>query len=233
VKPNVTRVVGGVVALAVVLVAVVFVLIRALPTREKLYEGKPFQTWFDQSQGADAASRGAAESVLKSKVVPDLLEVAERDSDPAWRVWLVDSLGQLQGVEIDFLPAVMRRLRAMHRLSYLAKLDPRIEPFLLGKITDADPRVREAAAVGLCRMKVAAPKIVPTLLKWFDAMGDDDEDGVMMIMPLLAGYGDASRAAVPHLVKLLKSPAKGVPYAAKSALEKIDPEALKTAAPAL
>lgn len=226
-KRRLLRIGLGILGAVLLLVGAGWVLVRLLPTREPLYAGRPFKHWLDESRVA--ATRAQAEQVLTNTVVPALVATAEHDTDPAWRTWLVDRLNSLPGVEVTHLPADVRRGRALYWLSLVGHTDARIEPFLIGKLNDSNPPTRLIAAQGLCRMRVDAAIIVPTLVRWLAALAPEDEDDAMIIMPLLAGYGPAARAAAPHLVKLLASNGKGVAPSARYALERIDPEALKTA----
>jgi HEAT repeat protein len=176
--------------------------------------------WVEQLHSADGDARKRAEDMITSTVIPRVIDVAEHDTDSAWRPWLVRNLNELPGVDITFEVAYARRVYAVLSLGTIGPLARQAEPFLLERLKAPDVGTRMAAARALSDLKTPAPKLVPTLIEWLNSDSDDVQMGAMNI---LGNYGKDSHAAIPRLIQLLKSPDKGVPETARDTLERIDP----------
>ena len=102
-------------------------------------------------------------------------------------------------------------------------------PFLIECLKDHEIRVRDIAAWSLWRIardgeRPPADQVVPALTGCLDASAPRLLR--MRTMLALEVYGDQARPAVPHLLKALADPDRGVRESATNALEQIAPDLL-------
>jgi|GEM_PF-6513186 len=155
---------------------------------------------------ADSSVRAAAAGILgnygafAADAVPALRRRAS-DSDAEVRLWVVQALSALGGVEL---------------------LDA-----LVAALSDADPRVRAAAAAGLGIPSTKARRGVPALVK---ALGDSDETvrtAAARAFITMSGRVTAPEA-VPPLLGMLSAESAGLRAAAAGALGQLgDPRAVE------
>lgn len=204
-------------------------LIHLLGDREVLYAGKNESYWIEQAKQKDAFLPGETTyRTINQIIIPQLARTLLQDTnDSPLRIWLVNALNCLPGVNIYFSTAPTRRGNAALFLGQLGPAAQAAAPALLQAFKGTDPIVREPAAVALGKLQVDPPNTVPFLIACLDNpdLAEAAADG-------LGEYGALAKTAVPKLMVLAKTREKELRHAAFKALQAIDPGAVPpTAAP--
>jgi HEAT repeat protein len=205
-----------------VLCGLVWLLSLALGDRVSLYQGKPIDYWSERLNSQDATARNQANAMLNTEIIPRLTNIMFRDTnDSRLRLALVEKLNNLPGILIYCTPADSRRASAARELGELGLAARAAGPVLLQALTGNDGAVRGAAAVALGKTHCEPERVIPLLMALLDDQELNDEAA-----EALGEFGPLSKAAVPKLISLLKTPDKDLRHAVKEALKKIDPAAV-------
>jgi hypothetical protein len=205
-----------------VLVGGVFVLIKAIGGHERLYQGKPLRRWIEEANSPEVAVSNGACVVLSAEIVPQLVRTMFEDrNDSKLRLFLIDQLNGLPGVNIHFTSAEGRRAYAAQCLGQLGRHGEPAIPELIAALKSKDSVVRPAAARALGDIRSQPDKIIPLLMSYLE----DPQDVVPeAAVEALGQFGGLSKAAVPKLLELYKLPDKDMHAAVAVALKRIDPE---------
>ena len=218
------RLLAGVGAGLVMVVAGIWILIRALANHEPLYQGKEIAYWREQLASDRPASVSEAKGLLQSFIIPQLTHQMFNDTnDSDFRIFLMDKLDSLPGVTVDFFSADSRRIQAIKDLASLGPLARAATPALVEAVRSQDPLLCAPAATALAEIQADPETAIPALI---GSLTDHDGNGRPETVDALAEYGPKARAAVPLLIKLLPDrSSKEIRSAVPRALRKIDPEA--------
>jgi HEAT repeat protein len=222
-KKSVTNILLGVLTAAVIFVAVIFVLSKSLGNMQipPMYGGKPMEYWQQQLYGRDAAASNTAFAVISAQVFPQLEDAMFHDThDSALRVWAVNALNNLPGVQIDYTEADARRAAAAASLGDFGPAAKSAVPELIKALKGGDALVRVSVVTALGKIHANPETVIPLLIPYLE---DDGLD--VAAAYALAEYGNLAKAAVPKLLPLLNAKDDDDQAAAKAALLKIDPEA--------
>jgi hypothetical protein len=225
-KNSIKRVALGVAVGVGLMVGVVWVLSRTLGnTAQYLYAGKPIQYWQAQLNGHDADASNEAFAMVNGQVIPELTQQMFHDTnDSRLRLFLVETLNGLPGVEIHYFEAGSRRAYAAQNIGELGPPARAAVPRLIEALKGKDTVVHEAAVAALGKIHSDPEVVIPLLIGYLDDDSINDEAALA-----LAGYGSLAKAAVPKIIPLLHAPDKDAQAAGKEALRKIDPEAYTNA----
>jgi len=221
-KHRVRRITLGVLVGMVLLVGVVWLLTRTLGnTPQYLYAGKPIKYWQEQFNAGEPGASNAALAVVNNQVIPQLTETMFHDTnDSSVRLFLIQTLNQLPGVQIYFMEAGARRAEAAENIGELGPGAKSAVPALVQALKGSDMIVHEEAIRALGKIHSEPEVMIPLLMGYLDDENLNDEAALA-----LANYGSLAKAAVPKIIPLLHAPDKDAQAAATEALKKIDPEA--------
>jgi HEAT repeat protein len=225
-KNSMRRVALGVLVGLVLLVGASWVLILALGNAARsVYAGKSLSDWRVILTSPDAAASNKAAVVVNSRVIPELTEAMFHDTnDSKLRIWLIDTLNQLPGVQIVFTEADGRRVCAADEIGELGPGAKAAIPALLQALKGSDEVVRGPAIAALGEIHSEPDQLIPLLTGYLDDDKLNDEAA-----KALGNYGVLAKAAVPKILPMLHAPDKDARAAAAEALQKIDPEAYSNA----
>ncbi len=195
-------------------------LIRTLGYHESTYQGKPFRYWVEAANHSPPALSNEACLVLETQVVPELIQTMFHDTnDSSLRLFLIENLNGLPGVNIHFTPADGRRAYAAQRLGQLGPHGQPVVPELIKALKAKDAIVRPVAAKALGDIHAEPETVIPLLV----SLLDDPQDGVPeAAAEALGEFGNLAKAALPKLLELLKLPDKDLHVAVTVALKQID-----------
>lgn len=222
--PRLKRILIGVVIGSAVLAGGIWVMIHTLGNYDdERYEGKPLSYWLEQAESREAATSNHARALLEALVIPQLTARMFCDTnDSSLRLGLIDQLNNLPGVQILYLPAESRRVRAANSLGDIGPRARAAIPDLIKALKGNDAAVQGPAANALGRIHSEPDKIIPMLIQCLDSPVQGVPEGAA---EGLGEFGPLSKAAVPKLTELLKVRDKDLLRAVRSALKEIDPEA--------
>jgi hypothetical protein len=225
-KNSIKRVAIGVLTGFVLLASAVWLLSRILGnTVPNLYAGKPIPYWRAQLNGHDQGASNEAFAIVNSQVIPQLTDRMFHDTnDSRLRLFLVETLNELPGVQINYFEAGSRRSSAAVNLGELGPPAKSSVPALIQALKGKDTMVHESAVVALGKIHSDPEVVIPLLTGYLDDDSVNDEAALA-----LAEYGSLAKAAVPKIVPLLQAPDKDARVAGEVALKKIDPEAYANA----
>jgi hypothetical protein len=225
-KHSVRRVAFGVGVGFALLVGVIWLLIARLGnTAPDLYAGKQLTYWQEQLNGNDTRRSNEAFTVVKSQVIPQLLDRMFHDTnDSRLRIFLVETLDGLPGVQIYFTQADTRRMNAAQSIGELGPVAQSAVPALLQALRGKDAAVHGAVIEALGKIHSEPQVVIPLLIGYLEDEHLNDEAALA-----LANYGSLAKAAVPKIVPMLHAQDKDARYAATKALRQIDPEAYQSA----
>lgn len=190
-----------------------------------MFGGKPIEYWQAQLNGHDVGASNAAFLMANTRIIPELTDAMFHDTnDSRLRIFLIDTLNQLPGVQIYFLDAAGRRIEAAQTIGGLGPDAKSAVPALLLALKGNDDAVRGAAISALGEIHSEPETIIPLLITYLDNGNLNDEAA-----KALGNYGVSAKAAVPKILPLLHAPDKDARAAAAQALLKIDPEAYTNA----
>lgn len=162
---------------------------------------------------------------MNSRLIPELTDAMFHDTnDSRLRIFLIDSLNQLPGVQVYFAHADGRRIEAAETIGELGPAAKSAIPALLQALKGNDAAVRSAAISALGEIHSEPETIIPLLTTYLDNENLNDEAA-----KALGDYGALAKAAVPKIVPMLHAPDKDARAAAAEALLKIDSEAYTNA----
>jgi hypothetical protein len=223
VKERALRILVGVLAGLLLLAVSIWVLGKALGNRHfpAFYAGRTMDDWEQQLYGNNAAASNAAFAIIQSQVIPQFVEAMLHDTnDSPARLALIETVGSLPGIEIDYLKARYRRAEAA---SYLGELGPAAKsalPDLIRALKGDDPAFRQIVITSLGKIHSDPDTVIPVLIPYLE-----DENLDAAAANALAEFGSLAKAAVPKLLPLLHAQDDDDQVAAQNALLKIDPEA--------
>jgi hypothetical protein len=114
---------------------------RTLGTKMPLYEGKTIEYWSGELTNRDAGASNRAATVIASEIIPALTnEVVNDTSDSRLKVFIIDELNQLPGVQVDFVGAEQRRASAVMDLGSLGPRAQAAKPMLLDLQKNKPPK---------------------------------------------------------------------------------------------
>ena len=208
------------------LVIVVWLLTLTLGnTPQYLYAGKPMQYWQEQLSSHDTGASNQAFAVVNSRMIPQLTDTMFHDTnDSSLRLFLIETLNGLPGVQIYFTEAGGRRANAARTIGELGPVAKPAVPVLVQALKAQDTMVHEAAISALGRIHSDPDVVIPLLIGYLEDDNLNDEAALA-----LANYGSLAKAAVPKIIPLLHAQDKDAQAAAKDALKKTDPEAYMSA----
>jgi HEAT repeat protein len=220
---RVKRLALGVVIGFAVLAGGVWILIHTLGDHETMYQGKPFTYWLEQAESHELALSNQACQVVQSAVMPELLNCLFADTnDSPVRVFLIEQLNALPGVNIIFTRTEGRRTEAANSLGELGAHARSAIPDLIRAIKGRDPVVRAPATKALGEIQCEPDTIIPLLTGLLDDPQDDMPEAAA---EALGKFGARSAAAIPKLLELFKVKDKDLHHAVTEALKHIDPAA--------
>jgi len=221
VKKRIARLSIGVVIGLFIFAGVIWVLSLSLGDHETLYAGKSLNDWGQQLKSHDAASSNQAYQALNTRIIPALVEQMHHDTnDSKLRLWLIDTLNVLPGVQIRFTEAEDRQFLAPVRIGNFGPPAKAAVPTLIQVLKGPDARLYEPAIEALGNIHSEADLVIPLLISYLTNKDLDDEAATA-----LGNYGSLAREAYPKIVPLLKANDDDARRAAHIALKKIDPEA--------
>jgi hypothetical protein len=190
-----------------------------------VFAGKPIEYWQAQLNGHDAGASNEAFVMANTRIIPELTDAMFHDTnDSRLRIFLIDALNQLPGVQIYFLDADGRRIDAAQTIGELGPAAKSAIPALLQALKGNDTAVRGAAISALGEIHSEPEVIIPLLITCLDNDNLNAEAA-----KALGNYGVLAKAAVPKIVPMLHVPDKDARVASAEALLKIDPEAYTNA----
>ena len=217
-KRQLFRILASVAAGLISLTACIAALTFVLGDREPVYRGKTVYDW-SQQLNSNATTSNQAIALIRQDVIPQLTHTMLSDTnDSTLRLWLIENLNKLPGVNIFYRTADSRRQYAAECLGEFGEgAEPAFQP-LLQAFQGSDSPVKGAAARSLGKIRTHVSTVVPLLVH---ALDDDNlrEDAA----EALGNFGAASAEAVPHLTKLLEVRDKELHRAVVDALQKISP----------
>lgn len=210
----------------VILVAVIWVLSLTLGMRETLYQGEPIVFWQKACLSTNSTERSQAITLLQGTILPDLTGTMFHDrEDSQLRIWAIDLLNGMPGIEIEYVPAPGRRARAAAALGNFGPPAAPAVPSLIEALNGRDSAVHRQAAIALGKIHSDPDMVIPLLTQCLS--GQDVPDAAAIG---LAGFGPAARPAVPELLAHFDSRDDDLRKAVWFALQGIDPEAFIRAA---
>src|SRR5262245_51382151 len=148
---SLTRVAIGIVVGLFLLVGVGWLLTHSLgDTVPSLYAGKPISYWQQQLNGHDTGASNEAFAVVKSQVIPQLIDHMFHDTnDSRVRIFLVETLNSLPRVQIYFTQADGRRAYAALSIGEFGPSAQSAIPALLQALKGQDTVVHGAVIEAL------------------------------------------------------------------------------------
>lgn len=199
----------------------IWVLIQTLGEREVLYQGKSLYDWSEQIKSQSTTASNQASLVLNQEIIPRLTKTMFGDTnDSSLRIWLVENLNTLPGVNILFRAADSRRAGAAAGFGEFGPPAEAAVPALLQALQGRDLAVRGPAAVSLGKIRGKPDVVIPLLIRYLE-----EDDLRESAAEALGEFGSLSKAAVPKLLLLFKVPDKDLHHAVEEALKSIDPDA--------
>jgi hypothetical protein len=182
--------------------------------------GRANEYWQKQLNSPDAGASNQAFVTINARIIPQLIDRMFHDThDSKLRVSLVNVLNGLPGVQIDFMPADLRRVSAVVCVGDFGPAARDAVPDLIKALKGYDPVVYNPAISALGKIHSDPDTVIPLLITCLDNSGLSNEAAFA-----LAGYGGLANAAVPKIIPMLKF-GDDAQEAARYALLKIDPEA--------
>jgi hypothetical protein len=221
-KSSVRHITLGVLVGIALLVVVAWLLTLTLGNiPQYLYAGKPMQYWQEQLSSRDTGASNEALVVVNSRVIPQLTDIMFHETnDSSLRLFLIEVLNSLPGVQIYFTPAGGRRANAAWSIRELGPAAKPAVPVLVQALKGKDAIVHQAAISALGNIHSDPDLVIPLLIGYLEDDNLNDEAALA-----LANYGSLAKAAVPKIIPLLHAADKDAQAAAVEALKKIDPEA--------
>jgi HEAT repeats len=212
---------GVLVGIALLVIAARLLTLTLGNTPQYLYAGKPMQYWQEQLSSHDMGASNEAFVVVNSRVMPQLTDTMFHDTnDSSPRLFLIEALNTLPGVQIYFNPAAVRRASAAQSIGALGPAAKPAVPALVQALKGKDASVHQAAISALGNIHSDPDLVIPLLIGYLEDDNLNDEAALA-----LANYGSLAKAAVPKIIPLLHAPDKDAQAAAREALKRIDPEA--------
>jgi hypothetical protein len=175
--------------------------------------------------GHDTGRSNEAFAVVNRQVIPQLLDRLFRDTnDSSLRIFLVERLNGLPGVQIYFTQANGRRVNAAQSIGGLGPGAQSAIPALVQALKGKDAVVHGAAIEALGKIHSDPQVVIPLLIGYLEDENLNDEAALA-----LGDYGSLAKAAVPKIIPLLHARDKDARRAATEALKQIDPEAYLSA----
>ena len=223
---SVRRIALAVVAGFALLVGVIWLLIHSLGnTLPLLYAGKPIPYWQEQLNGHDTSASNEAFAMVKSQVIPQLIDRMFHDTnDSSVRILLVEALNTLPNVQIYFTQADGRRVYAAQSIGELGPGAQSAVPALLQALKGQDAVVHGAVIAALGKIHSDPQVVIPLLIGYLEDENLNEEAALA-----LANYGSRAKVAVPKIIPMLHAKDKGARFAATKALKQIDPDAYLSA----
>ena len=214
----------GLVVGSVGFVAGIWVLIRLLANSEPTYQGRILDEWRAQLTNSNPETAKAALVVVQNLIIPGLTNRMFHDTyDSSTRLFIIEKLDSLPGVNVDYVSADSRRIQAVKDLASLGSLAKPGVPALLEAVRGADESLCAEAATALAEIHADPDLAIPALLS---KITDSRGNGRPEVVDALGEYGTAAKAAVPKLIGMLQDwSSKEIRFAVPRALKKIDPEA--------
>jgi hypothetical protein len=221
---QILRWMGALIAGLAALTAGIRLLSRALGDREVRFQGRTLDYWCGQLSNRDAAASNQANAVLQGVIIPQLTNQMFADTnDSTLRLFLVDRLNGLPGVQVVATPAEGRRGQAVLSLAALGPKAQAAVPALIEAVRRKEEVLCGPAAAALVQLQADPDTVIPVLI---EALFDRDGRGQPDVVEALGEFGPRSKAAVPALLKLREDrSSKEIMRAVPAALKRIDPEA--------
>jgi HEAT repeat protein len=217
-KRQLFRILASVAGGLIAITACIAILTISLGDREPAYRGKTVYDW-SQELKSNVMTSNQAIALIRQDVVPQLTRTMLSDTnDSTLRLWLIENLNKLPGVNIFYRTADSRRQYAADCLGEFGEGAEQAFPALLQSFKGSDLPVKGAAAKSLGKIRTHASTVVPLLIHALD-----DENLREDAAEALGNFGTASAEAVPHLTKLLEVRDKDLHRAVVDALQKISP----------
>jgi len=223
--PRIKRILIGVGIGSGVVAAGIWILIHTVGLHENMFQGKPLEFWVAQLKSQQTGPSNEAHLVLDQTAIPQLMQQMFTDTnDSNLRLMLISQLNGLPGVNIQFVQADGRRAGAAEDLGSIGPGAKVAIPSLVKALKGNDPAIRGPAARSLGKIQGEPDTIIPLLI----ASIDDAQDGVPeAAIEALGDFGPLSKAAVPKIMPLLRTPDKDLRHAANIAIRKISPQELE------
>jgi hypothetical protein len=204
----------------IVVVALIVALSYSLKDRERRYEGATIDEWLERLNTGPKGEAEANRRVLEEKVIPVLCHDLSSDTND-WRlkIWLVNHLNLLPGINIYAAESFERRAAAAKSLARLGKFANSAAPDLVRCIKGQDDYPRASAVEAFGSMRIDPSVDIPLLI---ECLTDRNNDVIAKAAEALGNYGNQAAAALPSLTPLLTGPSKEIRYEAKKAIHLID-----------